>query len=78
MAPPAEVYEHVEGHQKEPATSNDLALEALGCETGLVHNISTELYHVLIMLTRLTSTTIGAQGVRAGGAGSVSPSPPTV
>ena len=44
-------YEHVEGHRNEPATNNDLALTALRLETELARNISTELHHVLIMLT---------------------------
>ena len=42
---------------------------------GLVRNISSELHGVLIMLT---STTVGARGVRAGGSGSASPSPEEV
>ena len=47
-----EVCEHVERHRNEPATIKDLALTTPRFEIGLVGNISTELYHVLIMLTR--------------------------
>ena len=47
----AEVDEHVEGRQNEPATINVLALTSLKFETGLVRNISAEFYYVLIMLT---------------------------
>ena len=39
-------------HQNESATINDLALTTLRFETGPVRNISTELHHVLIWLTR--------------------------
>ena len=48
----AEIYEHVEGHRNDSATIVDLALTSLRFEAGLLRNISTELYHVLIMLTR--------------------------
>ena len=47
-----EVYERLEGHRSEPATINDLALTAPRFETGLIRNIVTELYCVLIMVTR--------------------------
>ena len=45
----AEVCEHVEVHQNESPTVNHKALSLL---TVHVRNIATELYHVLIMLTR--------------------------
>ena len=48
----AEVYEPVEAHWNESATINDLALTSLRLDNCLVRNIATELYHVLIMLTR--------------------------
>ena len=67
----AQVYEHLEGHRSEPATINDKAHTTLRFGTGFLRNISTELYHVLIMLIVLTSTTDGAQGGTAGVAGSV-------
>ena len=73
-----EICEHVEGHGNDSATILDLALTSLRFDAGLLRNISTELYHVLIMLTKRTSTAVGAQGGRAGGAGSLSPSPSTI
>ena len=48
----AEFYKHVEGHRYDSATILDLALTSLRFDAGLLRNISTELYHVLIMLTR--------------------------
>ena len=48
----AEIYEHVEGHQNDSATILHLARTSLRFDAGLLRNISTELYHVLIMLTR--------------------------
>ena len=48
----AEIDEHVEGHRDDSATILDLALTSLRFEAGLLRNISTELHHVLIMLTR--------------------------
>ena len=42
----------VEGHRNDSATIHDLALTSLRFDAGLLRNISTELYHVLIMLTR--------------------------
>ena len=48
----AEIYEHVEGHRNDSATIVDLALTSLRFGAGLLRNISTELCHVLIMLTR--------------------------
>ena len=48
----AEIDEHVEGHRNDSATILDLALTSLRIDAGLLRNISTELYHVLIMLTR--------------------------
>ena len=47
-----EFHEHVEGHRNDSATINDLALTTLKFDAGLLRNISTELHHVLIMLTR--------------------------
>ena len=49
---PAEDNERVEGHRNEPAAINDLTHTAQRFETGLVRNIATGLYHVLIMPTR--------------------------
>ena len=46
------IYKHVEGHRNDSATILDLALTSLRFASGLLRNISTELYHVLIMLTR--------------------------
>ena len=43
----AEIHEHVGGHRNDSATILDRSFDA-----GLLRNISTELYHVLIMLTR--------------------------
>ena len=48
----AEVYEHVEGPRNASATILDLALTSLRFDAGLLRNFFTELYHVLIMLTR--------------------------
>ena len=48
----AEIYEHVEGHRNDSASILHLALTSLRFDAGLLRNISTELYHVLIMLTR--------------------------
>ena len=48
----AEIYEHVEGHRNGSATILDLALTSSRFDAGLLRNISTELAHVLIMLTR--------------------------
>ena len=48
----AEIYEHVEGHRNDSATTLDLALTSLRFDSGLLRNMSTELYHELIMLTR--------------------------
>ena len=39
-------------HRNDPATIPDLALTSLRFDAGLLRNISTEQYHVLIMLTR--------------------------
>ena len=46
------IYEHVEGHRNDSATILDLALTSLRFDEGLLRHISTELYHMLIMLTR--------------------------
>ena len=48
----AEIYEHIEGHRNDSATILDLALTPLRFDAALLRNFSTELYHVLIMLTR--------------------------
>ena len=48
----AEIYEHVEGHRDDSATILDLALTSLRFDSGLLRNMSTELSHLLIMLTR--------------------------
>ena len=48
----AEIYELVEEHRNDSATIPDLALTSLRFDAGLLRNISTEQYHVLIMLTR--------------------------
>ena len=48
----AAFYEHVYGHRNESATIIDLALTTLRFDAGLFRNMSTEPYHVLIMLTR--------------------------
>ena len=47
----AEVCDHMEGHLAESATINDLALAALRCGIGLIHNIGPELHRVLLFLT---------------------------
>ena len=48
----AEIYGHVEGHRDDSATILDLTLSSLRFDAGWPRNISTELYHVLIKLTR--------------------------
>ena len=48
----AEIYEHVEGLRNDSAIIIDLALTVPRFDAGLIRNISTELYHVLIILTR--------------------------
>ena len=48
----AEIYEHVEGRRDDSATNFDLTLSSLRFAAGLLRNISTALYRVLIMLTR--------------------------
>ena len=48
----AQIYEHTEGLRNDSATILDLALTPLRLDSGLLRNISTELCHVLIMLTR--------------------------
>ena len=48
----AAFYEHGYGHRNDLATIIDLALTTLRFDAGLFRNISTEPYHVLIMLTR--------------------------
>ena len=48
----AEIYEHIEAHRNESATILDLALTSLRFYAGLLRKIFTELYHVLIMLSR--------------------------
>ena len=48
----AEIYEHVDGHRNDSATILDLELTSLRFHAGLLRKFSTELYHVLIMLTR--------------------------
>ena len=48
----AEIYEHVERHRNDSATILDLALTSLRFDAGLLRNISTELHHLLNMLTR--------------------------
>ena len=48
----AEICEHTEGHRNDSATIIDLTLTTLRFDSGLVCNISTEPYHVLIVLTR--------------------------
>ena len=47
--PLTKFYGHVEGHRNDSATIIDLALTTLRFDSVLVRNISTELYHVLIM-----------------------------
>ena len=47
-----ETYKHVDGHRNDSATILDLALTSLRFDAGLLRNTSTELYQVLIMLTR--------------------------
>ena len=46
------MYEHVEGHRNDSAAIIDLALTTHRFDAGLLRNITTELYNVLIMLTR--------------------------
>ena len=46
-----QIYEHVKGHRYDSATILDLALTSLRFGAVLLRDISTELYHVLIMLT---------------------------
>ena len=48
----AEIYEHFEGHRNDSATILDITLTSSRFDTGLLCLVSTELYHVLIMLTR--------------------------
>ena len=48
----AKIYEHVEGNRNDSATILDLALMSLRFDAGVLRNISIELYHALIMLTR--------------------------
>ena len=48
----AEIYGLLEGHRNDSATIIDLALTVPSLNAGLIRNISTELYHVLIILTR--------------------------
>ena len=48
----AKIYDHVEGQRNDSATILDLALTTLRFDAGLIRNITTALYHVLIMLTR--------------------------
>ena len=48
----ADICEHVEGHCNDSATILDPALTSLRFDAGLARNFSTELYVVLIMLTR--------------------------
>ena len=74
----AEIYEYIKRHRNDSATLLDLALTSLRFDAGLLRNISTELYHVLIMVTRGGALRVGAQGGRARETGSVSTSPPTI
>ena len=48
----AEIKEHVEEHRNDSATILDLTLSSLKFDARLIRNISTDLYHVLNMLTR--------------------------
>ena len=48
----AEINEHVEGHRNDSATILDLALTSLRFDAGSLATFTTELYHVLITLTR--------------------------
>ena len=48
----AEIYDHIESHRNDSGTIQDLTLTSLRFDAGLICNISTELYHVLIMSTR--------------------------
>ena len=48
----ADIYEHDEGHRDDSATIIDLALTTQRFDLGSVRNISTVLYHVLIMRGR--------------------------
>ena len=48
----AETNKHVEDHGNDSATILDLTLSSLRFDAGLLRNISTERYHVLVMLTR--------------------------
>ena len=47
----SEIDEHVQGHRNDSAIILDLALTSMRFDVGLLRNISTELCHVLIMLT---------------------------
>ena len=47
----AEIYEQVEGHRNDSAIILDLTLSSSRFDAGLLRNVSTELCHVLIMLT---------------------------
>ena len=47
----SEIHENVKGHRNDSASILDLALTSLRFDAGFLRNISTELYHVLIMLT---------------------------
>ena len=51
-------------HRSDSAALLDLALASLRFDAGLLRNISTVLYHVLIMMTRRRA--VSAQGGRAG------------
>ena len=48
----AEIFEHVEGHRNDSATILYQALTSLRFDAGLLSNISKELCHLLILLTR--------------------------
>ena len=47
----AEIYDHIEVHRNDSATFQDMTLTSWRFGAGLIRNISTELYHVLITLT---------------------------
>ena len=48
----AEIYSLIESLRNDSAAIQELTLTSLRFDAGLIRNISTELYHVLIMLTR--------------------------
>ena len=48
----AEVYCYLEAHRDEQATVSELVRALRRFEPGLARSIATELYHVLIMLTK--------------------------